>query len=303
MNIEIISLDEQADLAQRISTFFKKELQVPKIERFADSEIHVSLGNSSRYVDKTVIIVQSTYAPVIERIFELACLMQELKNAECSRIIGIIPYFGYSRQEKSNIPGKPGHAAIVARLFESVGLDALVTVELHDSIIETFFSIPMRNVLVHELIAAHIKQQMGSLDGVCLIAPDKGAQAYVHSIAQRLGAGMIVFSKERFAADQTRVVGKSGSCRGKTAIIIDDILDTGGTAINVCKELQQLGFQNIFGYFVHPVFSGNAQERIERSMFTKVFVSNTIPVRTKNLHKIGIFDVSMPVIEAVQQLL
>lgn len=302
MDVEIITLDDKADLAQRISSFFKKELLVPKIERFADSEVRVTLENPSLFVDKTVLVIQSTHAPVIEQSVEVAFLMQELKNAECSRIIGVIPYFGYSRQEKSDIAGKPGHAALFAKLFENAGLDAFVTVELHDAIIETFFSIPVRNVLVHEIIAAHIKQQVGTLEGVCLIAPDKGAQAYVHTIAQRLGAGMIVFSKERFAADKTRIVGKSGSCRGKTAIIIDDILDTGGTALNVCKELQQLGFQNIFGYFVHPVFSKDAQERIERSIFTKVFVSNTIPVRSR-LHKIGIFDVSAPIIEAINQLL
>jgi ribose-phosphate pyrophosphokinase len=302
MDIELITLNEHADIAQRISAYFKKELYVPKIERFADSEIRISLENPVRFIDKTIILIQSTYAPVIEHIAEVAFLMQELKNAECERIIGVIPYFGYSRQEKSDSVGLPGHAVVIAKLFESVGLNALISVELHDALIETFFSIPVRNVLVHEIIAAHIKHLVGSLEGVCLIAPDKGAQAYVHTIAQRLGAGMLVFSKERFAADQTRIIGKSGSCKGKTAIIIDDILDTGGTALNVCKELQQLGFQDIFGYFVHPVFSSDAQERIERSIFTKVFISNTIPLRSRS-QKIGVFDVSGPIIEALNQLL
>ncbi len=213
-----------------------------------------------------------------------------------------MPYFGYGRQEKSDIKGKPGPAQVIAHLYQGAGIDYVMMVELHTPIIQTFFVIPSYNITVNNLIAQHIHHTFGKDASVCLVAPDKGAEERVADIAQHVGCGFTVFKKERYAIDKTRIIGQTNACNAMHAIIIDDIIDTGGTAIDAADKLLQQGFSTVSGYFVHGVFSGNALEHINASAFNKVFVSNTIEHKQLDAYKkVEVFDVSNQIADVIKK--
>ncbi len=278
MDMILVAFDKDDSLVAGIAQKLVKQIMVPRVDQFADGEIRISFEDHSLFAGKKAVIIQSTCSPVHEHLLRVAFLAHELKNAGATHVVGVIPYFGYARQEKSDIAGKPGPVAFIAKLLESSGIDQIITVDLHAPEIKKFFFIPVHNVTIANAIAVHITQTGFELLSICLVAPDKGAEEYVRAVAEQLGIGVLVFAKERYDVNKTRVIGLTGECRGKTAIIIDDIIDTGGTAINVCNELASLGFEAIHGYFVHPVFSGNALQRIAASNFKTLFVSNTIPL-------------------------
>lgn len=303
MNYECIAL-EKSDLAHKIATGLNHELHLARYRQFEDGEVAVSLEHPEQFAQKAVIILQSTGAPVNEHTLGVAFLAHELKNAGAKRVIAAIPYLGYARQERSSVEGKPGNMQVIAKLLESSGIDELVVVDLHEPRTVDFFSIPVRNIQVQSVIAAQITQELPSLLQTCLIAPDKGVSNYVQQVANKIGVGTLTFSKERFAADQTRLLGHEGNCVGTTGIILDDIIATGGTAIHVCNALPAMGYQQIYGYFVHPVLAGPAIERIQESAFSKIFVSNTLPLSkaASAASKIAVFDVSGILIDTLRQL-
>ncbi len=299
MNVVVLAGNEGNRIAEEIARQLQIKLIVPQVDHFADGELHVSLAYPSYFVDRVVLLVQSTSMPVNEHLLQILFLTHELKNIGAKKIRGVIPYFGYSRQEASDVSGKPGQAALVADMLQAAGLDSLVTVELHTPVIESFFSIPVINVRVTDIIVHHIQQQFDSLDNVCLVAPDKGAQNRVKAIAQQLGIGFLTIIKERYAPDEVRITKTIGTCRGTTAIIIDDIIATGSTVLQAVDKLESMGFKQLYGYFVHPVFAGDAFEKIIASRLQKIFVSNTIPLQQQNT-KVEVFDVSKAVIAAIK---
>ncbi len=304
MNYELVALS-RTDLTEKIATQLQQPLHYAELRQFADGEIDVKLADPKQFAGKIAVIVQSTGDPVNEHTLGVAFLAHELKNAGAQKVIAVIPYLGYSRHDESSIAGKPGSVAVIAKLFEAAGIDELLFVDLHDEKIIDFFSIPVHNLQVQSIIADHIKAQEKSLRDVCLVAPDKGAAEYVEEVAGKIGVGTLIFSKERFSMDQTRITGLAGECEGTTGIIIDDIIATGGTALNVCNSLPEMGYKNIYGYFVHPVLAGNAVERIEKSCFSKIFVGNTLPLRKEALESsnIEVFDVSSVIVDELKRAL
>lgn len=301
MNYEFICL-QKTELAQKIAVAFKKSVHEIPLAKFADGELNIVIPNPLQFAHKTAIIVQSMGHPVNDLVLGIAFLAHELKNAGATKVIAVIPYFGYSRQERSTITGKPGYAQLIAHFFEDAGIDELMAIELHNRVLSDFFSIPVHNLSVQSLIVDHIKKQRLQKNQLCLIAPDEGIHAYVATIADQLDVGMITFQKERFAPDQTRIVGTNGHCKGSIGIIIDDIIATGGTVMNVATTLSTCDYQAIYGYFVHPIFAGSAMEKIKQSMFKTVYVGNTVPLPSKVPSNIVQFDVSPIVINALQQL-
>lgn len=299
MNPPIIVTLFPTPLADSVARLLQAHLIQANFQKFSDSECAVSIDNPEQFHGKDTYIFQSTGAPVNDTIFGVAFLAQLLKQAGARKVVLINPYFGYSRQDKSVIAGQPGHGQIIARLLEASGIDELITVELHNPAIKNYFTIPVHELSLTDTLAEYIKQHFGIRKEMCLIAPDKGAYERVAKIGLLVGAGVLVFSKERYAADKTRVVGVSGTCTGpstqlrtgKTAILIDDIIDTAGTAINAAQALMELHFHEVIGFFVHPVLSGDACERIEKGPFAQIFVSNTLPV-VGDHRKIVPFDIS-----------
>ncbi len=302
MSYELIAL-EKTDLADKVALKLEKELHLARFRTFADGEINVELSNPEQFTGKTAVIIQSTGQPVNAHLLGVSFLAQELKNAGTQKVIAVIPYFGYSRQERSNIEGKPGHAAVAAKLLEGAGADELITVELHNKKLMDFFSIPVFNLSAQGIISQEIEKRGLSHTRACLVAPDKGAAEYVNGIGARIGFDSIIFAKERLAADQTRIVGMQGSCKEVIGIVIDDIIATGGTVMNVCNTLPSRGYEEVMGYFVHPVFAGPALERIATSCISQLFVSNTLPLskEAQNFYKIKQFDVSPIIVEALKK--
>lgn len=304
MNIELITINDQPGLAARVAQRLGQQLHKAKLKRFADGEMRVALEDQTFWSDRHAVIMQSTGSPVHDHIMQLAFLAYELKNAEAEKVTAIIPYFGYARQEKSDIADKPGPAAVVVRLLEAAGVDVVITVAVHTPVIEEFFTVPFHNISLVKTIAQQIKQQFESVSDICLVAPDQGAHERVKALAQELDVEQMAFYKERYAADKTRVIKVVGSCTVETAIIVDDIIDTGGTALNACDELRKCGIKNIYGYFVHPVFSGDALQKVGQSALKKIFVSNTLALSIAQSHtKVEVFDVSVDVVNAIEQLI
>ena len=303
MNFELVSL-EQTELAKKISKNLNKELQVPLFQQFADGEINIVLKDPTLFAHKVAVIIQSTGISVNEHTLAVAYCAHELKNAGAYKVIAVIPYFGYGRQERSTIPGKSGHAAVVAKLLEGAGIDEIIAVELHEPSLADLFSIPLHNIRLQDTIAQQIKQRFKFIESVCIIAPDRGAQPYVQEIAHELGLPMLVFEKERYGKDKTRIISHEGESGKKVGIIVDDIIATGGTAVEVCNMLHAQGFNAIYGYFVHPVLAGPALIRLKESHFAKIFVGNTLPLSAEacETELIESFDVSDAIIEKLQEL-
>lgn len=310
MDCEIVAL-QNTDLAHKVAQKLNKELIVPEFRRFADGELNVHLDKYERFTGKTVVIMQSTgrgtdpLFGVNEYTLGVAFLAQQLKHAGAKKVIAVTPYFGYARQELGSVVGKPGHAQVVAKLFEASGIDEFIAVELHDESVIDLFTIPVTNISVRKTIAYHLEKRFKDLDSVCLVAPDKGARAYVKSVAKQIDVGTVTFSKERFATDQTRVVGCVSECDGIIGVVIDDIISTGGTAINVCSALPQMGYSQVYGYFVHPVLAANAVERMQNSCFNSIFVSNSLDLSpsVNGLPFITVFDISGDIVSVLKEKL
>lgn len=302
MNFELIAPPSHIEPAQKIATLLGKELIVPQINRFADGELEIRFTDPERLKNKKIYIIQATNPPVHDNLMQLLLLAYEAKNAGAQQLFGIIPYFGYARHDKGVISGTQGAVGLIAQLLEYAGFSSVITVELHSKMVESYFEIPVLNVSLVDRIAEHIKSQFKTQDTICLVAPDHGAQERVLAIAQKLSCGSILFSKERYGKDATKIVATKSMCDGTIGIIIDDMIDTGGTAINACNALLEQGFSQVYGYFVHPVFSADAQHKIEKSRFTKIFVSNTISMRELK-DKIEVFDIENEIVLALRALL
>ncbi len=304
MPYEFVAL-ETSDVAQKIAKKCNKELFISEFRQFADGELNVKFSEYEQYKNKTVVIIQSTGHRVNELTLGVAFLAQLLKQAGAKKIIAVIPYLAYSRQDCSSIPGYPGHAQIVAQLFEAAGIDELIAVELHNESIIDLFTIPVTDISVRDTIAVHITEQFSDLGSVCLVAPDKGASDYVKAIGEKIGAGTITFLKKRVAADQTSIVDYVRECEGTVGIVIDDIISTGGTALHVCDVLPDLGYSTISGYFVHPVLAGDAIERLQNSCFRSIFVSNTLSLSPEinSLPFVNVFDISDDIVSVLKQKL
>lgn len=296
-------LNSSYDLAHQIAY----QLDMPTVradaQRFADGEVNMVLDTPTLIADKKMVIVAGTHPPVHEHLMDLVFSARTLNQAGINDLTVVIPYFGYSRQDKGFLPGHRGPAEVVVNMLESAGITRCICLDLHSELIMDYFSISVHNVRADSVIAQHIKSTFDDLSDVCIVAPDCGALDRALVVAEELGVEVVMFEKNRCGVNRTMVVRMEGACEGKTAIIIDDIVDTGGTAIQTADRLKARGAEKVYGYFVHPVLSGNAAQRLQESSFDGVFVSNSIPLpEEKNVEKINVFDVSSLLADAVKEL-
>lgn len=289
MNFELIAL-KKSDLACKLAQKLNKPLHIAGITRFADGEIEVNLPGDLDLSNTKAYVIHSTCPPVHENIIQALLLAVALRNVGATEIIGVMPYFGYARHDKSKISGGRAPVEAIIKSLENVGYTKIITVELHAPHVLELFAVPVINIALHQLLADIIKKNHG-VEGVCLVAPDKGAVHRVEAVAALLSLPVIYFTKERVGPDRTKIITHQAQCVGKTAIVIDDMIDSGGTAIGVCNELKAMGFNSVVGYFVHPVLSGNAVQKIEASAFDRIYVSNSIDLKVTS-PKIEIFDIS-----------
>ncbi|MBI4721465.1 MAG: ribose-phosphate pyrophosphokinase [Candidatus Stahlbacteria bacterium] len=288
-------------LAKRICEYLDMPLSQATVNKFVDGEVQVKLGENVRGVD--VFIVQSTYPPA-ENLFELLLMIDAAHRASAGRITAVIPYFGYSRQDKKNEPRVPISAKLVANLIATAGADRVVTLDLHADQIQGFFDIPVDHLYATPVIVEHFKEI--GIDNLIIVAPDVGGAKRAEGIARRMGDLQIgIINKRRPAPDQAYVTKVVGEANGKDVLIVDDIISTGGTIVNATVALKQDGANRIYCYCTHPVLADTAYEKIEKSLLSKMFVTDTIPLkcaRGLTSSKIEVLSVSNLLGKAILQI-
>ena len=275
-NIVLFAGNASQTVAGRVAQQLMQPLGFIQVEKFSDGETRVEILENIRGMD--VFLIQSTCPPGNEHLMELLLMADACRRASAKTISAVVPYFGYSRQDRRprNTRG-PISAKLVADLIETSGISRLITIDLHADQIEGFFSIPVDNVYSSPVLLGDIWKQ--KYDSLVLVSPDVGGVLRARAIARRLdNAGLAIIDKRREKANKSEVVNIIGDVQDKTAVIFDDMVDTAGTLCNAAAALKEKGANKIVAYAAHPVLSGPAIERIQESELDELVVTDTIPL-------------------------
>ena len=262
-------------LAQEIASHLGIELGKAKVGRFSDGEVAVELHLNVRARD--VFVVQSTCAPTNENIMELLIMVDALKRASARRITAVIPYFGYARQDRRPRSTRvPISAKVVANLLATVGIERLLTMDLHADQIQGFFDMPVDNIYASPVLLTDLKSK--SYRDLIVVSPDVGGVVRARALAKQLGCDLAIIDKRRSAANVSEVMHVIGEIEGRNCVIMDDMIDTAGTLVKAAEVLKERGAKSVYAYCTHAVFSGPAIERISASALDEVVICNTIPL-------------------------
>jgi ribose-phosphate pyrophosphokinase len=275
-NIVLFAGNASQTVAGRVAQQLMQPLGFILVEKFSDGETRVEILENIRGMD--VFLIQSTCPPGNDHLMELLFMADACRRASAKTISAVVPYFGYSRQDRRprNTRG-PISAKLVADLMETSGISRLITIDLHADQIEGFFSIPVDNVYSSPVLLGDIWKQ--KYDSLVLVSPDVGGVLRARAIARRLdNAGLAIIDKRREKANKSEVVNIIGDVQDKTAVIFDDMVDTAGTLCNAAAALKEKGANKIVAYAAHPVLSGPATERIRESELDELVVTDTIPL-------------------------
>ena len=299
-NVSLLSGNSNLPLAENIALFNQTSLAACQVLRFNDMEIFVEIKENVR--GKDTFIIQSTSFPVNDHLMELLIIIDALRRASAKRITAVIPYFGYARQDRKPGPRTPISAKLVANLITQAGADRVLTVDLHASQIQGFFDIPTDNLYASPVITKDIKQNF-SLDNTMIISPDVGGVVRARSIAQRLQCPLAIIDKRREKPGQSEVVHIIGEIKGKDCIIVDDIIDSGGTICNAAQALMEKGARSVKAYITHGVLSKNAVEKVTQSFLDELVITDTIkPTQEVNAcSKIRVLSLSDLIGEAIRR--
>ena len=301
--LKIFAGNSNKDLAEEICRHLNIPLGKVDVSRFPDGEIKIKIEESVRGLD--VFIIQSTCPPVNEYLMELLIMIDALRRASAERITAVIPYYGYARQERKTQPREPITAKLVANLLVSAGVNRVLTMDLHAGQIQGFFDIPVDQLEAVSILSGYFKEK--NLDNIVVVSPDVGGTARAREFAGRIGKPIAIIDKYRSSFDDVDVMHIVGKVKDKTAIIVDDIIDTAGSIIKGSQALINAGAAEVYVCATHPVFAGPAKERIEKSfhkdLFKEVVVTNTIPVNDdKCLSGIKVLSVAKIFAEAINRI-
>jgi ribose-phosphate pyrophosphokinase len=262
-------------LAREIAASLGVELGAAAVGRFADGEVTVEIKQNVRARD--VFVVQSTCSPTNENLMELLMMVDAIKRASARRITAVIPYFGYARQDRRPRSTRvPISAKVVANLLETVGVERVLTMDLHADQIQGFFDIPVDNIYASPVLLSDLKSKAYS--NLVVVSPDIGGVVRARALAKQLGCDLAIIDKRRPAANVAEVMHVIGEIEGRNCVIMDDMIDTAGTLVKAAEVLKERGARRVFAYCTHPVFSGPAVERIAGSKIDEVVITNTIPL-------------------------
>ena len=272
------------------------------ISRFADGEVQVEIHESVRGC--SVFVIQSTNPPVNENYMELFMMLDALKRASVSDITAVLPYYGYARQDRKVAPRAPISAKCVAKLLETAGATRLVTVDLHSSQIQGFFDGPVDHLFAIPTLARAWREQMGFGEQYVCVSPDAGGVERSRAFAKRIECALAIIDKRRTGPNEAKALNLIGDVRDKTAIILDDMIDTAGTLVQAVDTLIKNGAKDVFAVATHPVLSGPAIARLSESAVKKVWVSDTIPLKSEALKtgKFQVVSVAPVVAEAIRRI-
>ncbi|WP_041459252.1 ribose-phosphate pyrophosphokinase [Ammonifex degensii] len=288
-NMLIFSGNANPKLAADICQYLGVPLGDCVVGRFSDGEIFVRINENVRGAD--VFVIQPTCSPVNENLMELLIMIDALRRASARRITAVIPYYGYARQDRKTRGREPITAKLVANLITAAGARRVLTVDLHAGQIQGFFDIPVDHLPAGPLLAQHLMAR--GLKDVVVVSPDVGGVVRARELAKRIGAPLAIIDKRRPEPNEAEVMNVIGPVQGKTAVMVDDIIDTAGTITKGAEALMAWGAKEVYVVCTHPVFSGQAVERLKTPAIKEIFVTDTIPLPPeKRLDKITVVSVA-----------
>ncbi len=273
MSMKILSGNSNHALTAAIAAYIGVPLTKCQVRRFADMEIFVEIQENVRGQD--TFVVQSTSFPANDHLMEVLIMTDALRRASARRITAVIPYFGYARQDRKPGPRTPISAKLVANLISRAGADRVLTVDLHAGQIQGFFDIPTDNLFAAPVMVRDIKER-NDLKNVMVVSPDVGGVVRARALAKRIDAPLAIVDKRRERAGESEVMNVIGDPTGKTCILVDDIVDSGGTLCNAADALIAQGARDVYAYITHGVLSGGAVARIAKSSLKELVVTDTI---------------------------
>jgi ribose-phosphate pyrophosphokinase len=289
------------ELAKKIVENLGMSLGEVSVSQFSDGEINVELLTNVRGRD--VFVVQPTCAPTNDNLMELIVMVDALRRASAGRITAVVPYFGYARQDRRVRSARvPITAKVVADMMVSVGVDRVLTVDLHAEQIQGFFDVPVDNVYGSPVLLEDIEQQ--DFPDLITVSPDIGGVVRARAVAKQLGTDLAIIDKRRPRANVAEVMHIIGEIENKTCLLVDDIIDTAGTLCSAAKALKEHGAKKVIAYCTHPVLSGKAIENINNSMLDELVVTDSIPLSeaAQQCSRIRVLTLSRMLAEAMRRL-
>jgi ribose-phosphate pyrophosphokinase len=301
--MKLIAGNSNRPLAEAIAQYLKLPFTKAVVRRFADMEVFVEIQENVRGED--VFVIQSTSFPANDNLMELLVIIDALKRASARRITAVMPYFGYARQDRKVGPRTPISAKLVANLIAGAGANRVLTVDLHAGQIQGFFDIPADNLYAEPAMAKDIKDYLNS-DNLMIISPDVGGVVRARALAKRLGADLAIVDKRRERAGQSEVMNIIGEVKGRTCLLIDDIVDSGGTICNAAEAAIGEGAKEVYAYATHGVLSGGAVARIRDSKLKSLVTTDSIDAteeirKCPNIRRITIAPLIAEAIHRISQ--
>ena len=261
--MKLLSGNSNKILSKKIAKFLKTKLVNSSIRKFSDGEIYTEINENIR--GNSIFIIQSISSPANDNLMELLLCIDALKRSSAKNITAVIPYFGYARQDRKVVPRTSISAKLVSNLITKAGADRVVTVDLHAGQIQGFFDIPVDNLFSTPIFGRHAKKNIKSKNIVC-VAPDVGGTERARALSKLLNVGLAIVDKRRPKPGQSQVMNVIGNVKNQTCIIVDDIIDSGGTIVNAAKALRDRGAKEVYVYITHGVLSGDAVKKIKNSI-------------------------------------
>jgi ribose-phosphate pyrophosphokinase len=299
--MKVLAGTSNSRLCENIARQLKLKLINSNIKRFADGEVYVEINENIR--GNSIFVVQSTSNPANDNLMELLICIDALRRSSAKNITAVIPYFGYARQDRKVVPRTAISAKLVSNLITNAGANRILSVDLHAGQIQGFFDIPVDNLFSTPIFAKHIKRKLRINNLIC-VAPDVGGVERARSLGRRINVSIAIIDKRRPAPGKSEVMNIVGNIKNKNCVIVDDIIDTGGTIVNAAKALKDKDAKDIYVYITHAVLSGQAVEQIEKSQIKKLITTDTIDnsKKIRGSKKIEIISMAPIISEAMKRI-
>jgi len=298
--MKVLAGTSNSKLCKDIARQLKLKLVNSNIRRFADGEVYIEINENIR--GNSIFVVQSTSNPANDNLMELLICIDALRRSSAKNITAVIPYFGYARQDRKVVPRTAISAKLVSNLITNAGANRILSVDLHAGQIQGFFDIPVDNLFATPIFARHIKKT--KLNNLICVSPDVGGVERTRALSRRINSSIAIIDKRRPAPGKSEVMNIVGSVKNKNCVIVDDIIDSGGTIVNAAKALREKGAKDVYVYITHAVLSGQAVEKIEDSKIKKLITTDTIDnsKKIKGSTKIEIISIAPMISEAMKRI-
>ena len=299
--MKILSGTSNLSLSRSIARQLKLKLVNTNIKKFADGEAYVEINENIR--GNSVFVIQSTSTPANDNLMELLLCIDALRRSSAKNITAVIPYFGYARQDRKVVPRTSISAKLVSNLITNAGASRIVTVDLHSGQIQGFFDIPVDNLFTTPLFARYIKKNLKNKNLIC-VSPDVGGVQRTRGLATKINVDLAIIDKRRLQPGKSQVMRIIGNVQNKECIIVDDIIDSGGTIVNAVDALIREGAKSVYVFVTHAVLSGEAINKIKKSKINKLIITDSIDntKKIKNVSKIQVLSIAPLMAEAIKRI-